>query len=83
MLAWRAAEYHGKVTLFRAEEQTWKLADDPTLGWDQFAAEVEVHAVPGDHVHMVRQPSVLALAEKLRACLVESQSRLSMHGAVR
>jgi thioesterase domain-containing protein len=32
MLAWRPAEYHGKVTLFRAEEQATKLADDATLG---------------------------------------------------
>jgi amino acid adenylation domain-containing protein len=83
MLAWRPAAYHGKVTLFRAEEQATKLADDATLGWDQFVPEVEVHAVPGDHVHMVRQPSVLALAERLRACLAESQARLRMHGAVR
>ncbi|MBX9790192.1 MAG: amino acid adenylation domain-containing protein [Pirellulales bacterium] len=70
MLDYRPVPTDVAVTLFRAAEQTSKLADDLRLGWGDYAARgVEVHTVPGDHVHMVREPHVGDLAEQLRTCL--------------
>ncbi|MFQ4142702.1 non-ribosomal peptide synthetase [Chlorogloeopsis sp. ULAP02] len=59
--------YSGKVTLFRSHEQIWWLEGDRELGWREFA-EVEVHAIPGDHNNIVRA-NVQSLGEKLRDCL--------------
>ncbi|MGD9647534.1 MAG: thioesterase domain-containing protein, partial [Pirellulales bacterium] len=70
MLDYRPTPTDVAITLFRAAEQTSKLADDPELGWGDYARRgVEVHTVLGDHVHMVREPHVGDLAAELAACL--------------
>jgi amino acid adenylation domain-containing protein len=70
MLDYRPIEADVAITLFRAAEQTSKLAADPALGWTAYAKRgVEVHTVPGDHVHMVREPQVQHLATELLASL--------------
>jgi len=69
---YRPKPYPGKVTLFRAEHQddAWGAAHDPQLGWGAWAqGGVEVHTIPGSHIHMVIEPNVRVLAEKLRRCL--------------
>ncbi|MGC2161777.1 MAG: amino acid adenylation domain-containing protein [Silvibacterium sp.] len=66
--------YPGRVTLFKASETSAAMPPDPTLGWSAWASEgVEVHAVPGNHANLVYEPHVKALAEKLTACLKQSQ----------
>ncbi len=70
MLDYRPVEADVAITLFRAAEQTSKLAADPALGWSAYAKRgVDVHTVPGDHVHMVREPQVQHLAAELLASL--------------
>jgi amino acid adenylation domain-containing protein len=70
MLEYRPVETDVAITLYRAAEQTSKLAADPALGWNSYAKRgVEVHTVPGDHVHMVREPQVQHLATELLASL--------------
>jgi natural product biosynthesis luciferase-like monooxygenase protein len=69
-----AERYEGTLTFFRAEqlhpdsrpapELAWTL-DDPTRAWDRFAARVEVHEVPGDHLSSLTPPHVATLAELL------------------
>jgi thioesterase domain-containing protein len=59
----------GRVILLRAAERGEQTARVPTWDWAELAGEVEVHAVPGDHYSIVREPHVVALAECLRACL--------------
>ena len=55
------------LVLFRAEQADHELSDESpaTLGWDA-VAKVDVCAVPGDHVTMMKEPHVAALAEALR-----------------
>jgi len=76
LLEYRPQPYSGKITLFRAERDTSAFdARDPQLGWRPFAAEgVEVHHVPGDHAHMVDEPNVSVLAERLREALERTES---------
>jgi amino acid adenylation domain-containing protein len=70
--------YPGRVTLFRAKEQSEAFRDQPHLGWDGLAAGgLEVHEVPGDHESTVKEPHVRVLAEKLRACLERAQRERS------
>ncbi|WP_392408421.1 amino acid adenylation domain-containing protein [Chlorogloeopsis fritschii] len=69
--------YSGKVTLFRSNEQIWWLEGDRSLGWRELA-EVEVHAIPGDHNNIVRA-NVQSLGEKLSDCL----RRVDQHHSVK
>ncbi|ATB51485.1 MupA/Atu3671 family FMN-dependent luciferase-like monooxygenase [Corallococcus macrosporus] len=73
------APYPGPLTFFRAEvlhpdnlpveELRWTL-DAPALGWERFTTEpVTVHVVPGDHLSMMTEPHVQALARVLAGCL--------------
>ena len=71
--------YPGRITLFKASEDLAETSPDPTLGWGEWAARVEVHTVPGNHANMVYEPQVEVLAEKLKTCLtwVRSSEELS------
>ncbi len=66
--------YPGRITLFKASQELAGTSPDPTLGWGEWAAGVEVHAVPGNHANMVYEPQVKVLAEKLTACLTQVRS---------
>jgi amino acid adenylation domain-containing protein len=59
--------YPGKVILFRSQQQSWWLVGDFELGWKGLA-ELEIHAIPGDHHNIVRA-NVEFLGKKLRDCL--------------
>jgi len=77
MIDYQQKPYSGKVTLFCAEhrEDWFNSTSDPQLGWGAWAeGGVEVHQVPGGHIHMVLEPSVRVLAEKLRGCLARADS---------
>lgn len=86
MLSYVPQPYQGRVTLFRADKQ---IKDNPageTMGWAAFALEgVEVHASPGNHFTVVREPDVKVLAEKLSDCLsrVEAVSAQASHSSSR
>lgn len=68
--------YPGRVTLFRAGEQPQDSAPANDLGWGRLAAAgVEIHEVPGDHISMIDEPHVQALARRLRACIDRVQER--------
>lgn len=70
--AWRAYKprpYPGQITLFRAEIQE-APALTPDLGWGKLAAGgVTIRETPGDHLSMIQEPHVQALAAQLRDCL--------------
>ena len=69
--------YAGNVTLFLASDLT---ADyDLHEGWRELVAgEIEVHEIPGNHINIIKEPHVGALAEKLRSCLDQAQQDHSM-----
>ena len=66
---YRPKPYPGRITLFRSED----VAADP-LSWSPFSAgPVEVHPVSGDHLSMVEEPHVQALALQLQQCLDKAE----------
>jgi amino acid adenylation domain-containing protein len=79
--AYRPEAYPGRITLFTSGEvdpefrESWpEMVDaalaDPARGWARLSTEpVEVHAMPGSHTTMVREPHVARLAERLAECL--------------
>jgi thioesterase domain-containing protein len=62
--------YGGRITVLRAARQPfWRIRDE-ALGWRARSAEpVDVHVIPGEHVTLLREPNVTALAGTLTACL--------------
>jgi thioesterase domain-containing protein len=71
--------YPGRITLFALAERhgmTDGLFDpalglvDPLLGWGRVAdGGVQRHEMPGEHVTMLQEPHVQAVAETLQECL--------------
>ena len=64
--------YSGNVMLFLASDLTadYDLHD----GWRELVAgEIEAHEIPGNHINIIKEPHVGALAEKLRSCLDQAQ----------
>ncbi len=69
--------YPGRVTLFRASKQLARYWDyGPQLGWDELAGGgIESHEIPGVFGTLLgKQSSAPLLAEKLRACLDQTQA---------
>ncbi len=56
--------YPGRIVLFRAGAAS---AGDATMGWGPLASDVTVHAIPGDHASILREPGVGVLAKALEA----------------
>ncbi|HUO83995.1 MAG TPA: alpha/beta fold hydrolase, partial [Thermoanaerobaculia bacterium] len=72
---YRVRPYPFSATLFRASEGIVKLTRDPSLGWRQWAGELEVIEVPGSHRTMTRGREVVELAAALRAALDRATAR--------
>ena len=66
MKRYRPPPYAGRITLFRSAA----AEGEPDLGWKEWADDVEVVAVPGDHFSMVREPHAATLAGELSRRLV-------------
>jgi thioesterase domain-containing protein len=76
--------YAQRVTLFRATRLGGRFGKDATMGWGLLAAGgVEVHELPGEHLTLLRQPHVTALAAALERSLEEARGRVSRGGARR
>lgn len=59
--------YSQRITLFKADEQSdvGAATEDPTLGWNVWATEMQVHQVPGNHLSLLKSPQVQILARQL------------------
>ncbi len=71
--------YPGRVTLLRTEDENRDNAVgiqyDPQFGWgDMITGGLDIHYVPGSHLSLLSEPHVQVVAEKLRNCLIKSQS---------
>jgi thioesterase domain-containing protein/acyl carrier protein len=66
-------QYDGRVLLFRRDQRPTGSYRDPQYGWGGLASRLEVHEVRGNHIDMFREPNVQAMADKLRACLLDAQ----------
>lgn len=69
-----AEDYDGDIHLFRPQDQskTNQLFDDPALGWGNITRTVHLHAIPGDHAHMLQSPAVIDLADQLNNLMTET-----------
>jgi thioesterase domain-containing protein len=74
--AWNRYEppvYRGDLHLFRAADRSIEYASDRTLGWDAaVAGSVRISTHAGDHLSMLQEPNVRALADAMVACLAAS-----------
>ena len=59
--------YDGEMTLLRSEENA--KADPPDLGWSKWVGKIKIIDVPGDHISMLLEPHVHAVAEKINELL--------------
>jgi thioesterase domain-containing protein len=58
------------TVIFRCADFPTLSAGDPYFGWRELlTGPAETYEVPGDHMGILRDPSVGVLAEKLKACL--------------
>jgi thioesterase domain-containing protein len=68
--------YPGKITLFWCSDTPLRAYRDRRIAWSQVAGGgLEVHAIPGNHLTMVDEPHVGAMAQELRDCLHKVQPR--------
>ncbi|QJD30816.1 non-ribosomal peptide synthetase [Methylococcus geothermalis] len=58
--------YPGTLTLFRARQQAASALDDPLLGWNGLAENIDVVEVAGNHYTLLGEPHVRTLADELR-----------------
>jgi thioesterase domain-containing protein len=76
MLAYRPADYPGRLVFLRAAERRPGDPAYPELAWIGLSARgTEVHVVPGDHDSMYDRPQVTALAGVLAARLPGREAR--------
>jgi thioesterase domain-containing protein len=65
---YRASPYDGPIVLIRSSQKTVEgLFDyDPLRGWGPFATGgIDLRAVPGRHIDLLREPHVCAVAAEL------------------
>jgi thioesterase domain-containing protein/acyl carrier protein len=68
--AYRPSGLCGPVTLFRALGQPLFGSHEPDLGWHRVSRDpVEIRHLPGNHLSILREPHVAALAAELSAAL--------------
>jgi amino acid adenylation domain-containing protein len=68
--------YPGRVILFRSNHKPLGQLSDPRSGWSECAINgLEVHEIAGNHENILLEPQVRFVAEQLRACLAETQTR--------
>jgi len=62
--------YGGRLTLFRTKRQLRVRINDYKMGWGKRATGgVDVYPIPGKHGVLLREPSVIYLAEKMQQCI--------------
>ena len=72
---YRPHTYPGPVLLIQPSPPLEALFVDPEMGWGEVVPEgLEIYSASGGHHGMFEDPHVDALADKLRACLVEAQA---------
>lgn len=74
--SYRPRHFNGLLVLVRAENRN-ELDSDWSWGWRKSADKVDVHFVRGDHVEILRAPTVSAVIEKLTPYLTTSVHRVS------
>ncbi|MGQ0609302.1 MAG: amino acid adenylation domain-containing protein [Chloroflexota bacterium] len=63
--AYRPDPFDGRVTLLLPDWSTRRYSNEPAADWARLAASVRVHAMPGSHKSMLREPVVSMVANTL------------------
>lgn len=72
IVEYEAQPCQSRLTVFRAEEKATPMHEDPQLGWGAWAAGgVDVIEVPGNHVTMFREPTIVTVAQHLERLLLQ------------
>lgn len=66
--------YPGKLIFFRVKDRPAYVHTNLTAGWQEYAADVEIHDVPGTHATLLNEPHVSTLAEDLKKCLQKARA---------
>jgi oxalate---CoA ligase len=75
---YRPTRYPGRVTLFRATASGEPRVPDLDWGWNRVAAGgVESHEVIGEHMTLMHEPQVEALAVQLSACIKRARAEIT------
>jgi thioesterase domain-containing protein len=77
MNAYSLRPFSGRVTLFKASVPSAgesRIRATPTMGWDEYATEVEVVPVPGDHFDFLGPQHLSAFADRLAEELVRADA---------
>jgi len=68
--SYRPRPYDGNVVVFRCADYRATSYKDRDGGWREFVkGSLEVYEIPGEHLAILSEPNVQALAEKLKVCL--------------
>jgi len=70
----RASEFEPNNDFLQDEATT---VADPTWGWEQVSASIELEVIPGSHFTMMTEPYVRILAERLKICLDEAPVKVT------
>ncbi|HVG21767.1 MAG TPA: amino acid adenylation domain-containing protein [Blastocatellia bacterium] len=73
MTAYVPAPYRGPISLLWPAESPFEPSEDPTWGWGDVAAQVDVRIVPGGHLTCIIDHAK-DLAAHLRECLRKAQA---------
>jgi thioesterase domain-containing protein len=71
--------YPGKLTFFRVGERPYYVRADLTAGWKDYAAELEVHDVSGEHGSLLNEPYVATLAQALENALEDGRRSATLN----
>jgi thioesterase domain-containing protein len=67
--------FPGRLTLLRTRVPgAYIPLDDPTMGWENLANEIQVREVPGDHDDMTAEPHVQILGQQLDVLLLQGKA---------
>lgn len=66
--------YPGEITLFLASDFRIEVSPYAPLEWRNFAAEIHVEKMPGDHISILDEPHVQVLAERLKQLIAAKTS---------
>ncbi|MEM7343275.1 MAG: hypothetical protein AAF485_03460, partial [Chloroflexota bacterium] len=65
--------YPGKVVLFRASDQPLGIYPDPTLGWGDLVADLEIHEYVGEHETVEDASRIQNITEIFKPLLKQTQ----------
>jgi thioesterase domain-containing protein len=65
MRSYSPGKYRGKLVVLSSSFRNKRFLNDPSIGWDHVAAEVETQTIPGDHLTCLSEHAG-ALAETIQ-----------------